>query len=252
MFCSKCGAQIMEGASFCTVCGKQTIPVAAPNSQEGSAQTAAELQAQQYQFQQEAIRKNEMRSLENAISYFSQKSEKFTAYDFICKKVNYYAQGASSALIVWGSIIASIALLFIVGLSSVDDTEAVPALASVFLIPGLLMIFGGIMMKVCNRRNFRRAQARYAELSKELYDHYIRYPEAPIAIEFVNPEVLKRILRDIEFGRANTIQECIKLKIQGRKYDEIQRYISRLAENTAEANAVTGVDKFFVPESFIA
>lgn len=251
MFCPYCGTKIMEGASFCTACGKQTVPAAESDSQEASVQSAAELQAQQYQYQQEAIRKNEMRSLEKAISYFLQKSEEFKAYDFICSKVNYYARGASSALIVWGCIIASFALLFIAVLAGTDE-DALPVLASLFLIPGLLMIFGGIMMKVCNRRNLRRARARYAELSKELYDHYVSYPETPIAIEFVNPEILKRILRDMEFGRANTIQECIKLKIQGRKYDEIQRYFSRLAKNTAEANALTGVDKFFIPESFIA
>lgn len=248
MFCPNCGTRIMDGASFCTACGKQ----AAPAPSNAPVQSAAELQAQQYQFQKEAARKNEMRSLENAISYFSQKSDEFKAYDFICNRVNYYAQGASGALIVWGCIIASIALMFIVGLASEDETEPMPVFLSIFLIPGLLMVFGGIMMKVCNRRNLRRARARYAELSKELYDHYISYPETPIAIEFVNPEILKRILRDMEFGRANTIQECIKLKIQGRKYEEIQRYFSRLEKNTAEVNALTGVDKFFVPESFIA
>lgn len=248
MFCPYCGTRIMEGASFCTACGKQADPALS----NAPAQSADELQAQQYQFQKEAARKNGIRSLENAISHFSQKSDQFKAYDYICSRVNYYAQGASSALLVWGCIIASIALMFIVGLASEDETEPLPVFLAIFLIPGLLMVFGGIMMKVRNRRNLRRARARYAELSKELYDHYISYPEAPIAIEFVNPEILKRILSELEFGRANTIQESIKLKTQGRKYGEIQRYLSRLEKNTAEVNALTGVDKFFVPESFIA
>src|SRR5277367_6832292 len=41
MFCSKCGAQLADGATFCTNCGQPTQPTAAAPPSSSSAQPVA-------------------------------------------------------------------------------------------------------------------------------------------------------------------------------------------------------------------
>lgn len=240
MFCPYCGTKLVEGASFCTSCGKSMA------SALEFKQSTAELQAQQ-----DAVRNREISTLENAISYFSRRANAFKEYDSVCCSLNYYARGTSNALLIWGSIITGLALLVLVALISDNESESIPILVFLFLLPGLGMLLGGIGMKVGNRRNYNWVKNQYAELSKELFDYYRSYPDCPVAPEFANPQVLKRFLSNIQLGRADTVKESVAMCIDTRRYQKIQAYFSELSNNTADVDTMTGVTKFFVPDHLV-
>ena len=246
MFCPYCGNRMVDSASFCTACGKQIVLAIETNLQEMSVQNTAEQQVQQYQLQKDAIRKGEIESLENTISHFSKKADQFKDYDYFCNRVNYYAQGASSALLAWGCIIASFSLMLMAILASENNTVDLPVVAIILLIPGLLMVAGGVIMKLCSCKKFQKSLEAYAQLSEELNEHYANYPNCPVGAEYTNPEILKQFLYTLQSGRADTIKESINLMVDPRHNSRIQEYLARTARNTAEVKG----RRLFIPASF--
>ena len=116
----------------------------------------------QVQTQKYAFRQREIDSLNKAIHYFLQKKEEFDEYDTVYDLVNYYARGAKSGLIVWGAIVAVIGFFVLVTNLAYSDvnryqtvtTEDITSILLVSVIPGIMMIAGGILMKVNNRKNY--------------------------------------------------------------------------------------------------
>ncbi|MBO5783787.1 MAG: zinc ribbon domain-containing protein [Clostridia bacterium] len=231
MFCPHCGQQIADGSAFCSVCGKSTTNVApAP--------------VIDYQAQKQAVRQSEISSLSRALDHFNQKRDEFTEYDCVCELVNHYAQGAKGALLVWGIIIATAGLLMLM------VPEAFIGALTAFVVPGGAMIFGGIMMKVKNRKNYAYFQQEYARLSEELYNHYVSYPNCPVGPEYANPEILEIILGVLQSGRADTIKEAINLLIDDAERSEMSEYLEMIEQNTAAINAQTRVAAVFAAANF--
>ena len=241
MFCPYCGATVVDGASFCATCGKQVV--AAP-----VASNIAEAQAQQYQMQKAVARKAEIDSMTNALSYFAQKEDVFNEYDHVCQQVNYYGRGAKGALLVWGCILATIGLLF-AAIFSENEPESMPV-AYIFLFPGILMIIGGILMKVNNHRKFAHYKEKYGYLSTELYHHYIAYPECPVGPEYANPQVLRYLINLMQSGRADTVKESIQLAMSGRRQGSVMEYFSNLKRNVEEVTEETRIPTFFAPSRY--
>ena len=250
MYCPECGNQVIDGANFCNKCGKK-LPQPEVSAQPAvTAQPEIPVQAAEpaqptadYQAQKNAIRQSEMQALYAAQNYFGQKLPQFQAYDNACARVNHYIRGAKSALIVWGGIVTGIALLLLAA-SELSSEVVVPAVV-LFLFPGLLMIFGGIMMKVANKRNLARSKEEYARLSVELCYHYINYPNCPVGPEYANPYILQHLLNCLQSGRVNTIQESINLAINERQHRRIAEYLNTVVRNTADVNQQTRVTTFF-------
>lgn len=231
MFCPSCGQQIADGSAFCSVCGKSTTNVApAP--------------VIDYQAQKQAVRQSEIKALSQALDHFNQKREEFTEYDCVCELVNHYAQGAKGALLVWGIIIATAGILMLM------VPEAFLGALIAFVVPGGAMIFGGIMMKVKNRKNYAYFQQEYARLSEELYNHYVSYPNCPVGPEYANPEILEIILGVLQSGRADTIKEAINLLIDDAERSEMSEYLEMIEQNTAAINAQTRVAAVFAAANF--
>ena len=231
MFCPSCGQQIADGSAFCSVCGKSTTNVApAP--------------VIDYQAQKQAVRQSEIKALGQALDHFNQKREEFTEYDCVCELVNHYAQGAKGALLVWGIIIATAGILMLM------VPEAFLGALIAFVVPGGAMIFGGIMMKVKNRKNYAYFQQEYARLSEELYNHYVSYPNCPVGPEYANPEILEIILGVLQSGRADTIKEAINLLIDDAERSEMSEYLEMIEQNTAAINAQTRVAAVFAAANF--
>ena len=245
MYCPYCGKTLVENASFCMSCGK---PVLLAHS-EPSAVQVTNTQLQQYQTQKDVARKCEIDTLTNAIYHFSQKAPQFKEYDYVCNRLNYYAGGASSALLVWGCIILSLSLLaLIVFLTEGYTEDDLAILFLLFLLPGIGMLVGGILLKVGNRRKFAYFKERYAQLSAELYNHYAAFPQCPVEAEYVNPAILQRFLRVLQSGRADTIRESVSLTVSSRHQARLYEYFSALKYNTADVQSPVPV--FFAADAF--
>ncbi len=233
MFCPHCGQQVADGAAFCTVCGKSLTAAPAPTP------------VVDFQAQKNAIRQSEISALTKALQYFSQKRDEFTEYDCVCELVNHYAKGAKGSLLVWGCIITTVGLL-----TMLAGPEAMLGALIGFVTPGAAMIFGGIMMKVKNRKNYQYFQDEYARLSQELYDHYVNYPDCPVGPEYANPEILEIILGVLQSGRADTIKEAINLLIDDAERSEMSEYLAMIEQNTAAINTQTRVAAVFAAANF--
>lgn len=240
MFCPYCGANLVDNASFCMTCGKQISPSSVTNPPQPQNPVLVDAYAQQYQAQKNAIRQSEISGLSDAISHFSQKTAQFRAYDYVCEQLNYYARGAKSALLVWGCIISTFVLF--ICLNSIGDGDSGTQIASVpllvlGLIPGLVMIVGGIFMKINNHKKLAHFQNKYAELSQELNEHYLAYPNCPAGSEYANPEILQVLLDVLQSGRADTVKESINLIIDAKRQARVHNYLATIERNTAKTKA---------------
>ena len=225
MFCPSCGQQNADGSTFCTNCGTNL-----------GGQLPVQQAQPDYVQQHYSVREKELGILTEVWRYFSQFAAKYREYDATCKQVNYYAKGASSALLVWGCILASIGLIFSIAFASDYSTEdIVPVFLLLFLFPGSLMIVGGILMQVNNRKKRARYNAQYAQLLQEIYGYYAPYSGCPVGIEYSNPDTIAFLLKQMQIGRAYTIQDAINLTIS-QKANQINRYTEQIQRNTRELN----------------
>lgn len=239
MYCPYCNSTLPENATFCSVCGKNV-------TYSQNYQSAL----QQQQEQNNAIRQSEISKLSSLMQHFSVKQAQFDAYDDICRKINHYAKGAKSALLVWGCIITTFSLIMLAALtndSSFDTPEDFAVFFAIFLLPGILMIVGGILMKVINRKQLHRFEEEYMYLSVELYNHYVAYPNCPIGAEYTNPRVIAAMLRILQSGCCNTLQESMNLMFANTNHNALNRYLSVTQQNTASINMQTRVPVLFMP-----
>lgn len=238
MFCSNCGKQIADDAAFCMHCGKNLS--AAPAQ---PAQPAVDFQAQK-----NSIRESEIKALSDALNYFSQKKSEFEEYDLVCDLVNDFSHGAKSSLLVWGCIITTFGLLGL--LATLSEGEGALGMLLIALLPGILMMVGGILMKVNNRKKYAYFKSEYARLSQELYEYYISYPNCPVGPEYSNPEILSIFLGILQSGRADTIKESINLALNEADRAEVNAYLDMIEQNTSAINAQTRVAAFFAAANF--
>lgn len=240
MYCPSCGKPNPENASFCSTCGNRFVSV------PQAPQPVSDIQAQQYQMQNAALRKGSIDSLYSAIAHFSQKSAIFEEYDYVCHQINRYSRGAKASLLIWGCIAVTLGLMFAV----TGEDEAFAAVSiGLFVIPGILMIVGGILMKIFNKRTTRQLKERYAALTNELYNHFAVCPNCPVGTEYVNPRVLGLLLEIIQSGRADTVKESLNILMDKRRQAQVRKYLAVLGRNTADVNAMTHLSATFVPAS---
>lgn len=253
MFCNKCGTQLPDGSVFCSSCGcdmstNSINGVSAPVMNYGAQfLQAQEMQAQQYQMQKNAVRKGEMETLKRAYEHFNLKRAEFQAYDEVGEKLNRYLRGAKSALLVWGIILTSVALLF----STSTITGNFPAvLFFMLLIPGGAMLAGGIMMKVNNKKKCAIYEDEYIRLSNILNEHYKAYPLCPVGAEYANPEIMEVIMGILESGRADTIKEAINVLIAEVNQAEMQKYLQNIEAYAKSASSSASTGAVFAAASF--
>jgi hypothetical protein len=208
---------------------------------------AQEMQAQQYQMQKNAVRKGEMETLKRAYEHFNLKRAEFQAYDEVGEKLNRYLRGAKSALLVWGIIITAISLMFSGAVCSGGDMA--PMFFMLF-IPGSGMIFGGIMMKVNNKKKCAIYEDEYIRLSNILNEHYKAYPQCPVGAEYANPEIMEVIMGILESGRADTIKEAINVLIAEVNQAEMQKYLQNIEAYAKSASSSASTGAVFAAASF--
>lgn len=255
MYCPYCQSSIVDDSVFCKQCGKRVNEV----PEQPAPVDPFQQQAQQYQQQCDALRKNELSSLNHVLQHFAQKQRSYDLYHNVCANINRFARGASKALLVWGCIVFSIAATFILLLAPdmIDGymyTEDIISALTIFgllgFLPGILMIVGGILMKVNNHRKLSSFRDQYTALSHELYQHYLNYPASPVGPEYSDPRILIKIQDHIASGRANTISESLNHLVAASNQRAISQYMELTARNTAECNRQNNFGCILIPPHF--
>lgn len=244
MFCPNCGQALNEGAHFCANCGNRLTPAPAAPAMD------VMNSMHQYQMQKNATRQSELRVLDQLISYFSQKEDQYNAYDVMCEAVNYYSRGAKKALIVWGAILSFFGCIFLLSAADPDASNLVPVGIFAFLLPGLFMIFGGIMMQVNNKKNYQRALDAWQQLSDELSNHYMAYPNCPVGPEYSNPQILQVLRNTLQSGRADTIKECLNLMVADANQRAMENYLAQIQHNAEQSARANTASAIFLAASF--
>ena len=241
MFCPYCGNKILEHSSFCTNCGKNIIDFKEKNQ---TVQPALD-------FQKNAIRESEINLLKEPLQYFSLKKNTFYEYDRVCDLLIKYSKGAKSVLLVFGCIIFTIGLLL--NLFSFEDanTSDFTSITIAVTLPGFLMLSGGILMKINNKRKYNKYREKYFYLSQELYHYCIGYKNSPLGLEYSNPEILLNILYLLNSGHADTIKEALNILITSQKLTKINNYFGNLYKVTYDLNSRTNVSIQFVPSNLL-
>lgn len=239
MICSNCQNPIPEGAAFCSHCGARAV----------QPQPVVDPYFQQLQNQKTVQRQCEMDEVSRLIEYYAPRQGEYDAYDETCSKILHYARGAKSALLIWGCIAASVCLFFLaVGLGEGAPVEEILPFVWLLGIPGILMIVGGIFMKVNNRMQMNRYLGDYAKLSYNLFRHCMSCPSTTIGPEFTNPRVLYVLLRTLRSGRCDTVKEALNLS--GANFPALQQYCQKLSQETRNVDATTGVGTIFAAAKF--
>lgn len=248
MFCPNCGQSLADGARFCANCGSSLTPAQPAPAADYYMMNSMH----QYQAQKSATRQSEMNTLDNLISYFGRKEDQYDEYDAVSAAVNVYSRGAKKGLIVWGAILASFGFIFQLARNDADAAVLGTVGLIIFLLPGLAMIFGGIMMQISNKKKYQRVLARWQELSDELYRHYAAYPSCPIGPEYSNPHILRMLRNTLQSGRADTIKECLNLMVADANQRALEDYMAQIQRNTAQTARASTATAVFMAASFFS
>lgn len=241
MYCSYCQTVLAEDAVFCSHCGKRVDGDATPTGSNENPQVA--------------MRQKEAATLNSLIQYFAIKQTVYDYYDEACAKVNRLARGASNALVIWGSIVIGLCLLIILSVLTSEQSVQDMAIglfffAFLFLVPGIMMLAGGIVKKSNHRRLLYRWQQKYVELSRELHQHYMAYPNCPVIPECTNPRILVKLQTLIVSGRADTIKEGMNTLFASCNHRGMAQYQEITQRNTYDCNYRNGLKFLFLPSKY--
>ena len=272
MYCPHCQMLLEHNATFCPGCGRRVdappsfipdlsaspedmpqnphqprnvnqVPTAYPNvTQSVVVQpviTNPGYPAQdpyiQYQ-QRSAMRQIEISVLSEIIRHFSAQQGSYDAYDSNAKNLVYYAKGATDALLVWGIIVTVLGIIF---------SNIAVGFGMVFWIPGCMMIFGGILMKVSSRNKLNKCRNTHKQLTQELYQHYLKYTNCPVGPEYTNPKILQVLMNILQSGRCDSIKEAINCMLSGGNQKVITRYYQQMQKQVTSLNAELGICVIF-------
>ncbi|MBQ0163539.1 MAG: zinc-ribbon domain-containing protein [Treponema sp.] len=198
MFCSNCGKEILEGAKFCPSCGTPINQIEVSKTKEIS-------------------NSNEItQDLERCYDHFSKIAD---IYDF-------YQKGKS--LInntVWVKKVSNeygVAMFFLIAgiigliptLSSVfKDPIMIVVLWIVLLIEIVSIISGGICAGIYGKHKstIELYEEKLPIMENKIIEHYAKYENCPLAIDYTNPVVISSMITYIKSGRASSIKEAINI-----------------------------------------
>lgn len=239
MFCQKCGFQMDDNSKFCPQCATPAGGVApAVNPQP----------VYDYQAEKNAIRQSETEVVLNAYNHFLVKQTAFDEYDQVTSAISHYRRKNAIPMIVWGCIL--LAPVLILGLLLASQEIGFLYLAIIMMIPGAALLAGGITKLLCVRKKIATLEQRYAQLSVELYNHYLNCPNCPVGPEYINPKALYKIITVLRSGRADTVKESINVIVNDANSARVGQYLHNLQVTTNQINAQTRVAAVFAAGNF--
>lgn len=239
MFCQKCGFQMDDNSKFCPQCA---TPVA------GNFVAVNQQAVYNYQAEKNAIRQSETEVVVNAYNHFSQKQAAFDEYDQVTRSISYYRRKSAVPMIVWGCILLVPAIFFSIMLL-ISDVDYFP-ICIFLMLPGAALLAGGIAKLFSIRKKIASLEQRYAQLSVDIYNHYLNCPNCPVGPEYINPKALYKIITVLRSGRADTVKESINVIINDANSARLGQYMQNLQATTNQINAQTKVAAVFAAGSF--
>lgn len=252
MFCPNCNTRLGNNQTICHKCeynlatnekpkvtSSQNYPSVAPSQNYPSATPSQNYPplAPNYVVpvsvpSKATIRNNDLMQLDNMISYFYHKQDKYDAYDHIAKQMAPLLR-LSKAPLIWGIILCSFALFF---LMVARDEDAFYPFAGILALAG-----GGLMTLFFVRNGLRYSKLNattmsLCALSSELLQHYYGYPSCPIGPQYSNPKTLQAIKRTILSGKADTIKDALSVLSSYTFYSRGRDYAAAATEYIASLN----------------
>ena len=235
MFCPKCGSKNPDQAAFCSSCG---INLKALNS-SGTASAADKTYHNEKN--RTELRKKEIEKLSMIIEYFSKIPARYYAYDNTCNMIE-ISKKKLFGLLIWGIILIVLSFVYGIGaivMLSIGKTENLGACifaAITFFLVGPMLIVLFIVTSRARNRSYSEAIIRYDKLTEELYNYYLAYDNCAVGCEYTNPANLDAILKTIQSGSADTIEEAINI-LTGQNLQRSMREMSQHSARSAAASA---------------
>ncbi len=245
MTCPHCQVTLYQDMAFCPSCGHAignaaSVPSAPPVLSVTPATPAPPVS-------REAVRAEEMRSLNAVIAFLTPVQSLFDRYDRVADTLIRYNRGARKGLLIWGCIVATIGMLFLFFTTETNYTaEDMAVISFLMLFPGLAMVGGGIGMLVNNHVKRSRSLSEYRQICEEFSRLLPSMPTCTIGLCYCNPRILNRLLAMMQYGHADTAKEALNLCLPPHSHAATQRYFFALQHALGSAH-VTGPLVFLHP-----
>ncbi len=233
MFCGNCGTRISDGLRFCPYCGVQIQDIAEERVVPYASRETGFMEEEFTRRGREAA----INELERAYDWFSEKQSKYREYDSLSKRLPKMNRVGKRALMIWGCIIASFSLLYLLIIAytmlsrnSSEGLGIMLALPIVGLLIGAAMIIGFFMLDAKRRKAVHALQQKQTKIAEELTQHYIDFGPCSFGAEYSNPEIINTILNLVRSGRADSVKEGINIMISDLRMDQM----TELSRTTAQ------------------
>lgn len=236
--CWSCGAQLDDGAGFCSRCGSNQTAVGVQPNNYGNMQPARDTTM--------VTRINAMQELGNVYNYFLQKLDLYNEYDAINYKIQCLEHSSDlKVLLIFGIILAFPGALML-GLSSGINIIARVFFALFFFWP--LILYCVLITK--NKSKIQSMLKRLGVIANELTRHYNAYGYCPIGPEYSNPAIIDGIMRIIRSGRADTIKEALNVMLNDAHKTTMELAAMQTANSARSAAAGATAAAVFNAASF--
>lgn len=233
MFCSNCGKEILDNSKFCPHCGSAVNQVEVTKTTEVVSQNGL------------------LDKLIDCKNYFSQISN---LYDFHrigsnlinnaawIKKVNKkFAEGLICFLL---GIIT-----FIPTINAVikSDWVLILVLWEVLVIEIVFAIVGGVMTAIYNKHKSTISfyQEKLPVIDGKIAEHYNKYTNCPISIEYSDPSAIEKIITYLHSGRAENLKEAINVYEDECHKEQMMTEMKQMkaaAQEAATAATITAIN----------
>ncbi len=246
MFCSNCGNAVNPQQKFCPFCGQALAVASVRNTGYAAPQPVSNIQVTS------RIRQEELRQMDNLLSYFSLKQQQYNEYDRVSAFINESNHVCMVPALVWGIILSVIGLYMgiYLGIALTGALLIAVVLILLFCSPGTGLILLYVFRNIKRTKDLSSALIRYHQLAEELTNHYNAYINCPIGPEYTNPSNLDVVRRTIISGRADTVKEALNILVEDAHRSRMEDLSLETAQYAASAASSARVAAVFTVANY--